>query len=341
MSKNYERREALSELEAQNNFYESSVEWVRSLKERHDPYDLIGIVDNDIERYPFLAVGQPIFQAVSPSERQILNDGLFALQQPILSEVRQHAGTGGLPESALKLIWHRLIVPRNNVSNVVLHPNIMAIPLYSAGITTAFSRADFLGDKFNLFEFREQNLMPVNAALAVASFMGRPVLEELSQFSTIIKTMPPTRSALQYGMDRRVQRKIVVAAKEALDLYLNELYAKKRSAYMTVDPTASTVDLITQDGKPVAMQRKPVNLDIQRMILSDFGFVWPMTMIMNGGGTKWYVGELKSLRGGSEYGSLFNDIIENLDRQTERLAGGLKMQVGQPERVIGKAAISQ
>lgn len=356
MAKNVELRELAQDPSAQHHFYESSKQWVLSLKERHDPYNLIEILDDDVERYPFEAIEKILLLSYQPSWQEVMQEGKIAIQNRILGTVREGAnevmGEGYFdsfvddllasrnipqhPETVLKTIWGRLAVPRHNVAQVAYHPNIMALPIYSGGVATAFSRSNFLRGQFDLFEFSQQNLMLVNPALSIASFRGNPVMELLNEFGTVIKAMPPTRSSLRFYKDKASRHAIIESTKDSMVAYLDGLEAQNKSAILTIDPTASTSELIIKDGALSAIRRGPVSPAARELILKDFAFAWPMTMVFNGGPPKWHIGALNSLR----LPRYFDEVIDGLNFQTEELAG-VKIMVEHAERQIGKTALMQ
>lgn len=355
MTKNRERSEFQFDSSPQNQFYESSKRWMESLKVRHDPYGYIDILDNDVERYPFQDIRNALIPAYQPSPQEIADAGSKKyLQDMIISGMSTDAdsimGEGYFdrfvsalghpstqtndPELGLKIIAGRLAVPRQNTATVGWHPNIMVLPVYAAAIPAAFSRSEFLGEEFDLFDFNRQSLMPVNPALAVASFKGQPAMENISKFCTQIKIPPPTQSGKQYGMPRPLRKSMTEKAKNAQQEYLSNLYAQNKSAHLTIDPTASTIEPIEKDGILAAIRRSPVNRLARAMILEEFRFVIPITMMLNGRGSDWYIGQFKSLRQEQD----FDKLVKELDCQTEELAG-TKVVVKFAEREIGKVAL--
>lgn len=346
----------------QDNFYEASIKWVKSLKERHDPYGFIGILDNDIEAYPFQSVDMAIVPAYAPTDEEIARaGGKEALQAEYIAklavesdsvmgqgsfekfteELSLLATASGPPGSALRALNARLSVPRHNTATLAFHPNIMALPIYSVALPAALSKIDSPGKPFDFFEFAQRNLMPVNPALSVASFQGVPIFETMG-YATLVKTIPPTRSALIYGMDRELQRRMIGNTKQATKDYLETVSQAGKSVHMTIDPTASTFEPVRENGKLVAMKRKPVNPAIRQMILDQFPFVLPMTMCLNGAETAWYAEAPLSLFsgfGGNGARNEFDSIINTLDRETGRLYGA-EMLAGHTEQALGRSAVS-
>jgi len=343
----------------QDNFYEASVRWVKSLKERHDPYDFIDILDNDVDLYPFQSIDLAIIPAYTPTDEEIADaGGKEALQaehiaklsvdpdsimgqgsfERLTDELSRLSAPTRQPGWAIKTIDARLAVPRHNTATLAFHPNIMAIPIYASALPVALSRIDKSGRPFDFFEFAQRNLMPVNPALSVASFRGVPIFETMG-FATIVKTIPPTRSALIYGMDRELQRRMISNAKQATLDYIENVSNAGKSVHLTIDPTASTFEPIMESDRLSAMKRKPINPAIRQMILDQFPFVLPMTMRLEGSASAWYMEPPSSLFGGETARQHFEAIIETLDRETGRLYG-VEMMSGHAERSLGKSAVT-
>ena len=358
MPKSAERFEQLSPQEAQANYYESSVKWVLSLKKRHDLYNLIQILDNDIEHYPFLDIDTALLPAYKPTEKEIFTEGRLALERPILHELRMDGnlvlGDGyydkfvddllgvqnntGDSESMLKTVWGRMQTRNQNIAAIAYHPNIMALPACSGALALAMSRSEALKDDFDLFDFTEHNLLLINPALCVASFRGKPIAERLQMFSTAIKIPPPTTSSFLYDMNRTVQKQLSYNGKEALNAYLKNATDHNKSVLVTVDPTASTFETTVDESGEKVLRRKPVNPLLQSLILTKFDFAWPMTLLLKGQSSAWHIGNATPLRG-DETGADFERMIDMLDRQTESLAG-MRMTVGNGERSLGRTALS-
>jgi hypothetical protein len=345
----------LHNTQLQSLFYESSREWVLSLKERYDPGDLLGILDNDTDLYPFQTLGSALVPAYQPSFQEIRTEGgKRAIQERILSRVESDAdevmGPGAYnsfvsgmvnsrnlthhSESSLKTIYGRLRTPHNNVAAIAYHPNIMALPIYAGGIASALNEAEFMNGTFDLFSFNQQNLIIANPALSVASYKGRPVMETMSEFSTVIQAIPPTRSGLAFYNDRSIRKAQSKATRDAIDNYLNHLYSQNKSAYLTVDPTGSTSEPIIKEGRIVAMKRKPVNRAAKLMIMSDFYFTWPMTMVLGKNGASWRIGDVNAIYREEQ----FDQMIEQLDQQTEEISM-LKLNTVIDKRQMGKTAL--
>lgn len=349
---------------AQDRYYNSSRDWVLAIKNRHDPEGLLGVLDNDPEKYPYQKIGSVLIPSYQPSQQEILEaGGRDKLQENILKKFELMCGAvmgaenferfiGDLlastaipnhPENTLRNIWGRLRVPRQNVSAVAMHPNIKALPIFSVAIPIALARAEFLRNKetgattFDLFEFSKQNLMVINPALAVASFGGEPTFDELSQFATLIQAVPPTRNGARvYGYEKQTRREINAASKQAYAGYLESLYAKGKSAYLTIDPTASTADPVIRDGKLVALRRKAVAAPARQIILNDFDFCVPMTMNLDGRSSTWDIGLPIAPSGQAE----FDVIVDKLNKKTEEIAG-VPVIFGDVEQALGQTALGQ
>lgn len=344
----------------QDNFYSASVEWVKSLRDRHDPeHRFIGILDNDTERYTYQAVSVSIIPAYQPPaevagnarERtefaQNLTDLLKVKAEAALGpdvfdgyleDLTTLSEPGGQPGDVLKSMYRQLDSPGQNTSIVGFHPNIMALPFYSEMLPVALMRLGVFNDKADIFEFCQRNLMPVNPALGVASFGGVPVFEAIP-FTTLLKMVPPTRSALQYGMSRDLQRKMISQSKESLESYLGGWYAAGKSVNLTTDPTASTFESVYVEGRLDHLRRIPVNRGVKRMVLDDFNSALPITMkIDKARGSDWHIGQPIHLEG-ENADEAFDEMVNELDKATERLYG-TDMKVAFPERSLGKQAIS-
>lgn len=349
---------------AQDRYYNSSRAWVLAIKDRHDPEGLLGILDNDPEKYPYQKIGNVLVPSYQPSQQEILEaGGRDKLQENILKKFEIMCGTlmgqenferfiGDLlastavpkhPENTLRNIWGRLRIPRQNVSAVAMHPNIKALPIFSVALPIALARAEFLRDKetgataFDLFEFSKQNLMVINPALAASSFGGKPTFDVLSQFATLIQAVPPTRNGARvYGYEKQTRREINTASKQAYSDYLESLYAEGKSAYLTIDPTASTADPVVRDGKLVALRRKAVAPTARQIILNDFHFCLPMTMNLDGQNTAWDIGLPIAPANQIEFDSL----VDKLNKKTEEIAG-VPVIFGNVEQALGQTALGQ
>jgi hypothetical protein len=344
--------------DAQDNFYESNKKWILSIKERHDPEDLLDILENDPQKYPYQQIGNVLVPGYQPplekireygGRQQLQAETLNQLElmssmlmgpenfENFINDILRSTSDPKHPQDTLRHIWGRLQSPRNNVAAVAMHPNIKALPIFSAAMPIALSRADFLNTQgftrnrpFDLFEFNQQNLMIVNPALSVASFAGRPAFEVLSRYSTLIQAVPPTRNAINYGLEQPTRRLINRAANEATAAHLEFLYEHNKSAYLTIDPTASTADPIIENGVLVGLRRKPVARTARHIITETFKFGWPMTMYLSGKDTAWYIGAPRPLT----FAQDFEDMMKELTEHTEAIAGvpivyeGSETQVG-------------
>ena len=343
----------------QTDFYESSVKWVESLIERHDPERrFIGVLDNDIKKHPYQDIRVSIVPAYNPpfeaaettEDRLTMAYGVTAMLKAkaeealgtgvfdeYIDEITALSVPGGSPGDVLRIFYERLETPGNNTALVGFHPNIMALPFYSETFPVALNKLCLFDEKSDIFEFCQRNLMPVNPALSVASFKGIPAFEAMP-FTTLIKVVPPTRSALQYGMSRRLQRKMIANSKIELDDYLEHWRLIGKSVNLTVDPTASTFEPVFVDGKMDHLRRSPINRAVRKMVVDDFPLVLPVTMKVNRKqGTSWKIGLPVDLRTENR-DELFDDAIDGLDKATEELYQ-TEMRVSFPERHIGKQAI--
>lgn len=359
MSKEVRLNEVGYDPSDQINFYESSVKWVESLIERHDPERrFIGILDNDINKHPYQDVRVSIVPAYNPSpaaaenagERLAMADGVTAILkakaeealgagvfEKYIDELTALSVPGGAPGNVLRIFHERLETPGNNTALVGFHPNIMALPFYSETFPVALNKLGLFNEKSDIFEFCQRNLMPVNPALSVASFKGIPAFEAMP-FTTLIKVVPPTRSALQYGMSRQLQRKMIAHSKIELDDYLEHWRLMGKSVNLTVDPTASTFEPVIVGGKMDHLRRSPINRAVRKMIMDDFSLVLPVTMkVDRKQGSSWEIGLPVDLRAKNR-DELFDDVIFGLDKATEGLYQ-TEMRVSFPERHIGKQAI--
>ncbi len=365
MTRRHESAEAYL-LSPQDRFYNSSVRWVESMISRHDTGAHWDILENDVEKYPYQSLDVPLVPAYQPTDEEIARFGKSELQQSIIEKLTINAdkvmGVGRFdefvselvklksqpsqPNSLLWNIYGRMQSPRQNIATVGYHPNIVTLPIYGGAVPVGLSRISTPKRPFDFFDFTRRNLLPINPALAVASFDGTPVFEGLTAFSTLIKIPPPTRSTLRY-MDRDVRKKLTVMSETAIKELLASLYAENKSAYVTIDPTASTFETVEKDGRLEAVRRNPVSRPLEAMILNDFNMVIPITMRLSESGASWYIGDLTSLRVfniDTEQGqrlahNSFQQVIKELDSATESLYG-VPVVVDHPEREIGGVALA-
>ncbi len=340
MIKNYNRQPAE---EYQNQFYSTSIDWITSLKKRHDPQNRIGFLPNDTTNFPFQSVDQALITHEIPDTST--NDERINLQAGILELIRLSAdsimGTGNFEKYAndigrsVPTIQHMLAQPNSNIATVSFHPNVMALAIYSAANAYAMSKAADTADDFDLFSFRRQNILAINPALAITTFNGIPTMDVLGATATIVKTPPPTKSTIGYGYSKELRRYMNHSGKDAMQDHLATLTESGKSAWMTIDPTASTINEIIENDVVVALNRKAVSRPLRLTLQNTCKLALPATMVIDDKSARWFVGDIVPVETEDD----FESIVRLLDRETERLAG-VPILIERSEGTLGKLAVS-
>lgn len=358
----------------QQQYYESSKVWIEALAERNGLAGELEVLPHDPNTYPFQRLDSVLIPAYQPSEPELAAASKKEIEERVInilvgsassvigpdkferfsqqlqtkavasSESIVHPGRiiEGVPGSALATLAGRLKAKNQNSALIGFHPNIIALPIYMAGFVDAAKKQSESKARnmnrggFDLFELTEQISMPINKSLAFAEYHGMPVVEILTKFATISLKVPMTASSRLFGIDKDLRKAINSKGDTEFAEYLQILDAKGKSPLLITDPTGSTAErLHNGEGQLAGLRFRRIPSGAFEQ-LSQFSFVWPVTMWWekNPKEAKWYIGFPESLKNTAEASAA----IRGLAKETGQLAG-VDVYFGRSQESLGEAAL--